>query len=78
MAEAVNGLDQDEALAEAGRCYYCGVCIDCGRCSIYCPEVSLDKHTGQTAYETNADYCKGCGACAAVCVRGVLTMSEDQ
>ena len=78
MAEAVAGLGRDEALAEAGRCYYCGVCIDCGRCSIYCPEVSLDKHTGQTAYETNADYCKGCGACAAVCVRGVLTMSEDQ
>jgi Pyruvate/2-oxoacid:ferredoxin oxidoreductase delta subunit len=78
MAEAAGGLDRQAALAEAERCYYCGVCIDCGRCYLYCPEASLDKEHGQTAYQTNVDYCKGCGACAAVCVRGVLTMSEEQ
>lgn len=78
MDETVLTLSSDEAKTEAERCYYCGVCVDCGRCSLYCPEVSMSQEAGGAAYRSNPDYCKGCGACVAVCVRGVLTMSEEK
>lgn len=76
--EVVGGLSDHEAEAEAGRCFYCGTCIGCDLCATFCPEVSMGRTDERTAYACNPDYCKGCGACAAVCVRGVLTMGEEQ
>lgn len=76
--EVVGGLGAQEAAAEAGRCFYCGSCIGCDLCATFCPEVSMGQTNGKTAYECDPDHCKGCGACAAVCVRGVLTMGDEQ
>lgn len=76
--EVVGGLCAQEAEAEAGRCFYCGSCIGCDLCATFCPEVSMGQTDGQTAYECDPDHCKGCGACAASCVRGVLTMGDEQ
>jgi len=75
--EVVGGLDKAGAEAEAGRCFYCGSCIGCDLCATFCPEVSMGQTNGQTAYECDPDHCKGCGACASVCVRGVVTMGEE-
>jgi Pyruvate/2-oxoacid:ferredoxin oxidoreductase delta subunit len=75
--EVVGGMSAGEAEAEAGRCFYCGSCIGCDLCATFCPEVSMGQTDGKTAYECDPDHCKGCGACAAVCVRGVVVMGEE-
>lgn len=75
--EVAGGLDEGGAEAEAGRCFYCGTCIGCDLCATFCPEVSMGQTNGKTAYEADPDHCKGCGACASVCVRGVVTMGDE-
>ncbi|MEW6666963.1 MAG: FAD-dependent oxidoreductase [Thermodesulfobacteriota bacterium] len=73
--EITQGLYPDEALTEAGRCFFCGTCTGCDRCYLFCPEVSiLPPGEGRGVYEANPDYCKGCAVCAAVCPRGIMTM----
>jgi len=76
--EVVGGLANHAAEAEAGRCFYCGTCIGCDLCATFCPEVSMGQTDGKTAYECDPDHCKGCGACAAICIRSVLTMGNEQ
>jgi ferredoxin len=71
LAEVVQGLAPDQAQAEAGRCYYCGVCVDCGACRLLCPDAALGP-----AFAARDEHCKGCGTCAAACVRGVLSLGE--
>lgn len=62
------------AVAEAGRCFSCGVCNFCDRCVEYCPDgVMFRENKG---YRYDANYCKGCGVCASECPRGVLFMSD--
>lgn len=78
MGETDLGLSPEEARTEAQRCYSCGVCVACGRCSLYCPDVSMSRDTEGRTYRCDADHCKGCGVCVAVCVRGVFTMSEEK
>ncbi len=63
-----------EAVAEAGRCFSCGVCTVCDRCMDYCPEGILLRSGG--GYEVDFEYCKGCGICAAECPRGVIYMAD--
>jgi NADPH-dependent glutamate synthase beta subunit-like oxidoreductase len=70
-------LNPADAVQQAGRCFFCGTCTGCDRCFLFCPEVSLllpdETHTG---YRPDAEYCKGCAVCAAVCPRGVMTMGK--
>ena len=62
------------ALAEASRCFSCGVCNQCDRCVEYCPEgIVLREGDG---YRFDYGYCKGCGICATQCPRSVVYMSE--
>jgi NADPH-dependent glutamate synthase beta subunit-like oxidoreductase len=71
------GFDADMALAEAGRCFYCGTCVGCERCLLFCPDVSIHPIQGKTfVYQPHDPYCKGCGTCAAVCNRGVMKFGE--
>ena len=71
------GFDADTALAEAGRCFYCGTCVGCERCLLFCPDVSIHGVEGQSfMYQPHDPYCKGCGTCAAVCNRGVMKFGE--
>ena len=62
------------AVAEAERCFSCGVCNECDRCVQYCPE-GIVRRNGNS-YEFDYGYCKGCGLCASQCPRGVIYMSE--
>jgi 2-oxoacid:acceptor oxidoreductase delta subunit (pyruvate/2-ketoisovalerate family) len=71
------GFTPAQALAEARRCFNCGVCTQCDVCLIFCPDAAI-THGADGAYEIALDYCKGCGICAAECPRGAITMMRDR
>ncbi len=52
-------------------------CIKCGICWVYCPD-SARYQTEDGTYETNFDYCKGCGICARECPTHCITMQEEK
>jgi Pyruvate/2-oxoacid:ferredoxin oxidoreductase delta subunit len=75
--EADLGLGRDEALAEAKRCFNCGVCNDCGLCMIFCPDVAIKPHASGHGFSLSYKYCKGCGVCVEECPRGAMTMTRE-
>ena len=76
--EINQGFDADMALAEADRCFFCGTCVGCERCLLFCPDLSIHPIEGKAfMYQPNDPYCKGCGTCAAVCNRGVMKFGEE-
>ena len=71
--EVAKGLSIESATKEAKRCLVCGTCVGCDRCLVFCPEGSVippEKPGGEYLYRD--EFCKGCGVCASVCVRGVM------
>ncbi|MGD8762200.1 MAG: FAD-dependent oxidoreductase [Desulfobacteraceae bacterium] len=75
--EINQGFNAEMALAEANRCFFCGTCVGCERCLLFCPDLSIHPIQDQTfAYQPHDEYCKGCGTCAAVCNRGVMKFGE--
>ncbi|MDP1649842.1 MAG: NAD(P)-binding protein [Rubrivivax sp.] len=70
------GLEIEQALAEAERCFSCGTCIHCDNCVIYCPDMAV-RRAGD-GYEVLADYCKGCGLCVRECPTGSMKMVEER
>jgi len=70
------GLEIEQALAEAGRCFSCGRCIHCDNCVIYCPDLAVKRVDG--GYEVLTDYCKGCGLCVRECPTGSMKMVEER
>jgi NADPH-dependent glutamate synthase beta subunit-like oxidoreductase len=75
--EINQGFNAEMALAESSRCFFCGTCVGCERCLLFCPDLSIHPIEGQTfAYQPHDQYCKGCGTCAAVCNRGVMNFGE--
>jgi NADPH-dependent glutamate synthase beta subunit-like oxidoreductase len=69
------GLDVEEALAEAARCFSCGTCTQCDNCFQYCPDLAIRRVDG--GYEVLTDYCKGCGLCVTECPTGAIAMQEE-
>lgn len=52
-------------------------CTKCGRCYILCPDLSyVQREDGM--YDWLADYCKGCGICAAECPVNAITMVKEK
>ncbi len=76
-AEADLGLTPADALAEAKRCFNCGVCNDCELCMIYCPDVAIKKHSSGHGFSLSYKHCKGCGLCVAECPRGAMAMTRE-
>ncbi len=72
FAEVQQPLDIAAALAEASRCFSCGVCTYCDNCYFYCPDMAIIKL--DHGYEVKTDYCKGCGLCVAECPTGSVQM----
>jgi Pyruvate/2-oxoacid:ferredoxin oxidoreductase delta subunit len=75
--ELTDGLAPAQIQAEICRCFKCGTCIHCDLCFLLCPDVSIHKIGGE-GYRVNADYCKGCGQCAATCPRQVIEMGSGR
>jgi Pyruvate/2-oxoacid:ferredoxin oxidoreductase delta subunit len=76
--EVSQGLDPETAAKEAARCLVCGTCIGCNRCLVFCPEGAVippEKSGDEYLYRN--EFCKGCGVCASVCLRGVMEPGED-
>jgi NADPH-dependent glutamate synthase beta subunit-like oxidoreductase/Pyruvate/2-oxoacid:ferredoxin oxidoreductase delta subunit len=70
------GLEIEQALAEAERCFSCGTCIHCDNCVVYCPDLAVKRVDG--GYAVLADYCKGCGLCVRECPTGSMKMVEER
>ncbi|UCE60670.1 MAG: FAD-dependent oxidoreductase [Phycisphaerales bacterium] len=66
----------DSALAEAERCFSCGVCNQCDRCVSSCSAGAVMRQGDE--YLVEYDYCAGCGACTLDCPRGVIHMEALQ
>jgi Pyruvate/2-oxoacid:ferredoxin oxidoreductase delta subunit len=70
------GIAPAETLAEAARCFQCGVCNECELCRIYCSEAAIQIDGTQGRFTIDLDHCKGCGVCAFECPRGAITMEQ--
>ncbi len=70
------GLEIEQALAEAERCFSCGTCVHCDHCVIYCPDLAVQR-VGE-GYAVLTDYCKGCGLCVRECPTGSMKMVEER
>jgi len=75
--EAHPAVSRDRALAEAKRCFNCGVCNQCELCMIYCPDVAIKRHSSGHGFSLSYKHCKGCGLCVAECPRGAMTMTRE-
>jgi NADPH-dependent glutamate synthase beta subunit-like oxidoreductase len=77
--EVVQGLDADNAMAEARRCMSCGTCLSCDNCFAVCPDNAVIKlgRPGEK-YLIDLDYCKGCGLCVSECPSGAIQMLPEE
>jgi len=75
--EVNQGLERQAAMAEARRCFNCGVCNGCDICLIFCPDIAIRRNSHGPRFEITYDYCKGCGVCAAECPRGAMAMTGE-
>lgn len=75
--EVYEGLSVEQALAEAGRCFSCGMCDDCDNCYLFCPDSSVVKPERGETRVIDYEYCKGCGICAEECPVGLIEMVKE-
>jgi NADPH-dependent glutamate synthase beta subunit-like oxidoreductase len=71
--EVIQAYSEEQAQAEAGRCFSCGTCNACDNCYLVCPEpciIRYDRSNG--LYKILVDYCKGCRVCIEECPTGCL------
>jgi Pyruvate/2-oxoacid:ferredoxin oxidoreductase delta subunit len=66
---------QEQLLAEAKRCYSCGMCYDCERCFLYCQNSAFEKLQSPSPghyYKLKLEACNGCKKCFNMCPCGCL------
>ncbi len=79
FAERMQGLSEEQTVAEAKRCMSCGMCFECDNCVIFCPQTAVkrtpkaESTMGRYVY-TDYDLCIGCHICADVCPTGYIKM----
>ncbi len=77
FSETRLALSEEEALAQAGRCFSCGHCIKCDNCYYYCPDMAVIREPSpEKPYGIEDRYCKGCGLCVEECPRGAVVLKE--
>ena len=76
-AEIDLGITKDQTVAEAQRCFSCGLCFGCERCWMYCTPSCFTK-VGEpkvgTYFKIKLDTCDGCKKCVDECPCGFLDM----
>jgi NADPH-dependent glutamate synthase beta subunit-like oxidoreductase/ferredoxin len=73
--ETEPALAGDSAVAEAGRCFNCGICNACDVCRLFCPDMAVVGD--DRSRRIDLDYCKGCGICVTECPRNAMAMKEE-
>jgi formate dehydrogenase (NADP+) beta subunit len=61
------GLNEEEVLFEAQRCFSCGNCFECDGCFGACPEDAIIKLGHGKRYRFDYDKCTGCACCYEQC-----------
>lgn len=77
FAEINLGITEQDAQAEADRCFSCGVCTYCDTCLVFCPDVAISRKSDGPGYDINYDFCKGCGICVEECPRCAMVFEEE-
>jgi NADPH-dependent glutamate synthase beta subunit-like oxidoreductase len=76
--EIMAGLDRDEALYEASRCYSCGNCFECDGCYGACPENAIIRLGTGKGYAVRYESCTGCRACFLQCPCHAIEMVSTE
>ncbi|MEM1988756.1 MAG: pyruvate synthase subunit PorD [Candidatus Woesearchaeota archaeon] len=53
-------------------------CVNCGLCTLYCPDDAIIRDENNKVVGINYEYCKGCGICSNVCKVKAITMELEQ
>jgi NADPH-dependent glutamate synthase beta subunit-like oxidoreductase len=77
FTEIVQGLTEQEARFEAGRCFSCGNCFECDGCYGACPEGAVIKLGAGKRYHFNYTLCTGCAVCAEQCPCHAIEMHPE-
>ncbi|HSP91257.1 MAG TPA: FAD-dependent oxidoreductase, partial [Vicinamibacterales bacterium] len=75
--EVDQGIDLESAIAEAARCFSCGLCFGCERCWMYCQNNCFKKDNSPQQghyYSIDLKVCDGCKKCAEECPCGYLDL----
>jgi NADPH-dependent glutamate synthase beta subunit-like oxidoreductase len=71
--EVILAYSEEQATAEASRCFSCGTCNACDNCYLVCPEPCIARSVRSNGlYKILVDYCKGCRVCIEECPTGCL------
>lgn len=73
--EVVDTLTEEQFLAEAERCFSCGLCMGCEACWMYCTVGPIRRVASSSPgdyFTLNLDACDECGKCVEVCPCGYL------
>lgn len=81
--ERMDGLPEEDVVAEAKRCMSCGMCFECDNCVVFCPQDAVhrtpkDESTMGRYVYTDYDRCIGCHICADVCPTGYIKMGMGE
>ncbi len=69
------GLEPDQAVEEASRCFSCGKCFGCENCWMYCQNncfTKIQKPEYGKFYTIKLDVCDGCKKCWEECPCGFI------
>lgn len=69
-------LTEEEAVAEARRCFGCGCGVGCGVCEEVCSSLAVNwnEEAGRGCVAVEAEKCHGCGMCAHLCPNGNIEL----